>query len=130
MRHHNRRRRWRTDCAAAHRESNCYRENAHNYCPNLSYAYSTLALPTRLVPQFHGATAMKVEITTPPGIFAEGLLKAVVSEQGASYPHIVIEMSVTGVSDPVKVTLDEHDLSTIIRLARASTVQRIRDAVT
>jgi hypothetical protein len=73
---------------------------------------------------------MKVEITTPPGIFAEGLLKAVVSEQDASYPHIVIEMSVTGVGDPVKVTLDEHDLSTIIRLARASTVQRIRDAVT
>ena len=73
---------------------------------------------------------MKVEITRSPGIFAEGLLKGVVSEQGAAYPHIVIEMSVTGVSDPVLVTLDEHDLSTIIRLARASTVQRIRDAVT
>jgi hypothetical protein len=73
---------------------------------------------------------MKVEITTSPGIFAEGFLKGIVSEQDASYPHIVIEMSVTGASDPVKVTLDEHDLSTIIRLARASTVKKIRDAVT
>ena len=69
---------------------------------------------------------MKVEITKPPGIFAEGTLKGVVSEHDASYPHIVIEMSVTGVSDPVKVTLDENDLSTIMRLARGSTVQRIR----
>jgi hypothetical protein len=72
---------------------------------------------------------MKVEITKPPGIFAEGILKSVMSEQDISYPHIVIEMSVTGVSDPVKVTLDEIDLSTIMRLARGSTVQRIRDAV-
>jgi hypothetical protein len=72
---------------------------------------------------------MKVEITTSPGIFAEGILKGVMSEQDTSYPHIVIEMSVTGVSDPVIVTLDENDLSTIMRLARGSTVQRIRDAV-
>jgi hypothetical protein len=72
---------------------------------------------------------MKVEITTPPGIFAEGILKDVLSEQDTSYPHIVIEMSVTGISDPVKVTFDENDLSTIMRLARGSTVQRIRDAV-
>jgi hypothetical protein len=81
------------------------------------------------VPQFYGATEMRVEITKPPGIFAEGILKRLISEQDASYPHIVIEMSVTGVSDPVTITLDEHDLSTIVRLARGSTVQRIRDAV-
>jgi hypothetical protein len=72
---------------------------------------------------------MKVEITTPPGIFAEGILKGLMSEQDTSYPHVVIEMSVTGVSDPVKITLDENDLSTIMRLARGSKVQRIRDAV-
>ena len=73
---------------------------------------------------------MKVQITKPLSIFAEGILKGVMSEQNASYPHIVIEMSVTGVSDPVKVTLDERDLATIVRLARASAVQRIREAVT
>ncbi len=72
---------------------------------------------------------MRVEITQPPGIFADGVLKGVLSEQGASYPHIVIEMKVRGVPDPVKVTFDEIDLATIIKLARASTVQRIRDAV-
>jgi hypothetical protein len=72
---------------------------------------------------------MKVEITKSPGIFAEGMLKGIVEERGASYPHIVIEMSVIGVNDPVNVTLDENDLATIVRLARASTVQRIRDAV-
>jgi hypothetical protein len=73
---------------------------------------------------------MKVEITRPPGIFAEGSLKDTISEQDAPYPHIVIEMRVAGVSEPVKVTLNELDLSTIVRLARASRVQRIRDAIT
>jgi hypothetical protein len=72
---------------------------------------------------------MRVEITKPPGIFAEGILKGLISEQDASYPHIVIEMSVAGVSDPARVTLDENDLSTIMRIARGSTVQRIRAAV-
>jgi hypothetical protein len=72
---------------------------------------------------------MRVEITKPPGIFAEGILKGVVSERDTTCPHIVIEMSVTGVSDPVRVTLDENDLSTIMRIARGSTVQRIRAAV-
>jgi hypothetical protein len=72
---------------------------------------------------------MRVEITKPPGLFAEGILKRVISEQDTSSPHIVIEMSVTGISDPVRVTFDEIDLSTIMRLAKGSTVQRIRDAV-
>jgi len=30
---------------------------------------------------------MRVEITTPPGIFAEGMLKGVIAEQDASHPH-------------------------------------------
>lgn len=72
---------------------------------------------------------MRVEITKSPGIFAEGILKGVISEHDASYPHIVIEMSVTGISDPVRVTLDENDLSTIMRIARGSTIHRIRAAV-
>jgi hypothetical protein len=72
---------------------------------------------------------MRVEITKPPGIFAEGILKGLISEQDASYPHIVIEMSVAGVSDPVRVTLDTNDLITIMRLARDSKVQSILDAV-
>ena len=53
---------------------------------------------------------MKVEITKSPGIFAEGMLKGIIEERGASYPHIVIEMSVIGVNDPVHVTLHENDL--------------------
>lgn len=72
---------------------------------------------------------MRVEITKPPGIFAEGILKGLISEQDAPYPHIAIEMTVTGVSDPVRVTFDENDLSTITRLARDLTVRRIRDVV-
>jgi hypothetical protein len=72
---------------------------------------------------------MRVEITTPPGIFAEGPLERLLSEQGVPYPHIVIEMKVTGASNPVKVTLDSLDLSTIVGLARGSTAQKIQDAV-
>jgi len=73
---------------------------------------------------------MRVEITKPPGIFAEGMLTGVIAEQDTMAPHIVIEMIVTGISDhPVRVTLGDDDLSTIVRLARGSKVQRIRDAV-
>jgi len=72
---------------------------------------------------------MRVTITKPPGIFAEGMLKGIISERNAPYPHIVIEMSVAGISDPVTVTLDELDLTTIMQLARQSTVQKIRDSV-
>ncbi len=53
---------------------------------------------------------MKVEITTPPGIFAEGSLERILSQHGAPYPHIVIEMKVTGSNYPVHVTLDVLDL--------------------
>jgi hypothetical protein len=73
--------------------------------------------------------AMKVAITQQPGLFAEGNLKGVISEQDGPNPHIVIEMNVAGVSDPVTVTLDVLDLSTITHLAKASRIQKIRDAV-
>jgi hypothetical protein len=66
--------------------------------------------------------------TDTPGIVVEGTLKAIISEQDAHYPHIVIEMSVTG-RDPAKVTLDELDLYTIVRLAKGSTVRKIQDSV-
>jgi hypothetical protein len=72
---------------------------------------------------------MKVEITTPPGIFAEGSLDRILSQHGAPYPHIVIEMKVTGSNHQVKVTLDSVDLSTIARLVGSSTIQQIRDAL-
>jgi hypothetical protein len=72
---------------------------------------------------------MKVEITNPPGLFAEGDLKGVVSEQDTSSPHIVIELRVEKIAEPVLVTLTDHDLLTIVRLARGSKVKRIRDAV-
>lgn len=71
---------------------------------------------------------MRVTFTDPPGLFVEGRLEAIVSEQDAHYPHIVIEMSVPG-RDPAKVTLDELDLSTIVRLAKGSTVRKIQDAL-
>jgi hypothetical protein len=72
---------------------------------------------------------MKVEITTPPGIFAEGSLEGILSQHGAPYPHIVIEMKLTGSNHPIKVTLDTIDLSTIARLARESTIKQIQDAI-
>jgi hypothetical protein len=72
---------------------------------------------------------MRVELTKPPGLIADGMLKDIYPGQDTSVPHIVIEMSVTGIPEPVKVTLDDHDLSTIVRLAKAPSVQRIRDAV-
>jgi hypothetical protein len=72
---------------------------------------------------------MRVELTIPPGLIADGILERIVSEQGTPYPHIVIEMKVTGLDNPVKVTLDLNDLSTIARLARGSNVREIRDAL-
>jgi hypothetical protein len=57
------------------------------------------------------------------------LKSVVISEQDGPFPNIVLEMTVNGAADPVRVTLGELDLSTIMRLARGSTVERIRDAV-
>jgi hypothetical protein len=71
---------------------------------------------------------MRVELANG-GLIADGMLNSVLSEVGASYPHMVIEMRVTGIADLVKVTLDENDLFVIARFAKNSTVQRIRDAV-
>jgi len=72
---------------------------------------------------------MRVEITKPPGIFVDGVLKSVIiSEQDDPSPNVVLEMTVKGVAEPVRVTLGELDLSTIMRLARGSTVEKIRDA--
>ena len=74
---------------------------------------------------------MRVEITKPPGIFVDGVLKSVIiSEQDGPFPNIVLEMTVKGVPDhPVRVTLGELDLSTIMRVASGSAVEKIRDAV-
>jgi hypothetical protein len=72
---------------------------------------------------------MKVAFTSSGGTWAEGILKQVISEQDAPFPQITIEMSVTGGGDPVTVTLSELDLATIGRLARGSTVPRIREAI-
>ena len=73
---------------------------------------------------------MRVELTKPPGIFVDGVLKSVIiSEQDGPFRDIVLEMTVNGIAEPVRVTLGELDLSTILRLARGSTVEKIRDAV-
>ena len=73
---------------------------------------------------------MRVELTRPPGLIVDGVLKSgVISEQDGAFPNIVLEMTVNGVADPVRVTLGELDLSTIMHLARSSKVERIRDAV-
>ncbi len=72
---------------------------------------------------------MRVEITNPPGsTFVEGTLKDVISEHDGFSPYFVIELDVAKVG-PMKVMLDCLDLATIVRLARASKVQKIRDAV-
>jgi hypothetical protein len=73
---------------------------------------------------------MKVSINVGyEGTFVEGTLKGVMSEQGAHYPDLVVELTVAGRSDPAMVYLDVVDLSTIVRLAKNSGVQEIRDAV-
>jgi hypothetical protein len=74
---------------------------------------------------------MRVELTDPAGgLVVDGALKGViVSEEDGSFPHIVLEMSVSGRNDPVKVTLGEVDLFTIMRAARGSKVEKIRDVV-
>jgi hypothetical protein len=72
---------------------------------------------------------MRIELTNPRGIFADGFLTGVVkSEQDAPFPCIVLAMKVKGAGE-VEVTLDEIALSTIVQAARASKVQRIRDIV-
>jgi hypothetical protein len=74
---------------------------------------------------------MRVMLTDPPGsLFVDGVLKGVIkSEEDGGFPNMVLEMSVSGRSDPVEITLNELDLSTIMRHARASKVERLRDAV-
>jgi hypothetical protein len=73
---------------------------------------------------------MKVTINVGyEGNFVEGNSKGRHSEHDAHYPHLVVELSVAGRSDPAKVYLDVVDLSTIVRLAKNSRVQEIRDAV-
>jgi hypothetical protein len=74
---------------------------------------------------------MRFEVTDPARAYlVDGdLTGVIVSEQDGLYPHIVLEMSVEGINQPVKVRLGQVDLSTIIRLARGSKVETIRDAV-
>jgi hypothetical protein len=72
---------------------------------------------------------MRVTINTPPGIFADGALGGIVSQQDGVGAQIVIELNVALVSEPVHVALTPTDLATIVRLARSSTAQTIRDAV-
>lgn len=71
---------------------------------------------------------MRVELTNG-GLIIDGMLKGIIEQHGPPYPHMVIELKVSGQTDPVKVTLNDIDLVTIMQLARGSTVQRIRDAV-
>jgi hypothetical protein len=73
---------------------------------------------------------MRVMLTDPPNtLFVQGELKGVIkSEQDGHYPNMVIEMAVSG-RGPVEVTLDQLDLFTIVRLARESKVEKLRDAV-
>jgi len=74
---------------------------------------------------------MEVELTRPlDHLIVRGVLKTgKVSEEWRPGPVISFEMCVTGVPDPVKVTLDQVDLETITRSARASNIQEIREAV-
>jgi hypothetical protein len=72
---------------------------------------------------------MKVAVTKPPGLFAEGSLTRVISETAAPVPLVVIEMMVAGISEPVEITLSANDLGAIVRFAKGSKVQGIRDVV-
>jgi hypothetical protein len=74
---------------------------------------------------------MRIWLTNPPGICADGSLTGVVvSEQATPFPHIVLQMRVKGAPEeghPVEVTLDEIALFTIVQAMRKSNVERIRD---
>ena len=80
---------------------------------------------------FLGANEMRVELTEPAGaLIVDGVLASViVSEQDGPFPHMVLQMRVTGRDDPVHVTLGELDLFTIMTLAKSSEVEKIRDAI-
>ena len=73
---------------------------------------------------------MKIELINPPGIFADGWVTGVISEQATPFPYIVLGMRVKGAPEeghPVKVTLGEVALFTIVQAIRESKVERIRD---
>jgi hypothetical protein len=73
---------------------------------------------------------MKIELINPPGIFADGWVTGVILEQATPSPYIVLGMRVKGAPEeglPVKVTLGEVALSTIVRTIRESKFERIRD---
>ena len=60
---------------------------------------------------------------------AQGVLKTAVTwEKDRPFPHMILEMNLIG-GDRVTIGLDEQDLSTIVRHARASKVEKLRDAV-
>ena len=71
---------------------------------------------------------MRVELENG-ALIVDGMLKGIIEQHGPPYPHMVIELKVSGRPDPAKVTLNDIDLITIMQLAKGSTVQRIRDAV-
>jgi hypothetical protein len=74
-----------------------------------------------------------MKVTIGQGTWAEGNLKGelkrVISQIGEHYPNLVIEMGTTSRTDLVTVTLDTLDLYMIVRLAKESSVEQIRDAV-
>ena len=62
------------------------------------------------------------------GMTANGVLKTgVKSEEDGAFPFMVLEMDVIG-GDIVELGLDEQDISTIVRLANESKVEKLRDA--
>jgi len=74
---------------------------------------------------------MKVTINSPagPSTFVEGVLKGIVSEQDGPAAHIEIEISIAQISEPSRVILSPTDLRTIVRLAKGSGVESVRDAI-
>jgi hypothetical protein len=72
---------------------------------------------------------MRVETATPPGILVEGRYQRVISEHDGPAAQMVLEMRLEGRTDRASVTFDVSDLMTIVRLAKSSSAQRIREAV-
>jgi hypothetical protein len=59
-----------------------------------------------------------------------GVLKTgVKSEEGGAQPHMVLEMTSQS-NETVKISLDQLDISTIVRLATKSKISKLREAVT
>ena len=72
---------------------------------------------------------MKIVCTDPRRTLVRGSLYRALPVQKDRHPRLILEMIAGEGTSPVEIHLDWVDLSTILRCARESNDERIRDAV-